>query len=130
MPNNTIYVQYPYELPPQEIWKCSVNGLWKEVSNKYAGLFFRVSGKNAPNWKEVQEQFAPHLADVTFDSCGRFEPKCPNTYRQVISIPDNRAKSGWIYVDSNYNFNFYLEHKHGEVRPRNMAIKIWKCVQN
>lgn len=128
MPTNTVYVQYPHESEPSQLWKCS-DGLWQEISNQYADLFFRVTGSKAGTFGSEQEESFPSFDEVAWTYCTRqFCPKGNNS----ITVPsEDNQWSDKIFTGSNGDGDYqYLKfHKtKSEVRPRNMAIRLWKCV--
>lgn len=119
IPLGFIYVQLPHEKPPKDIWP-TLN--WVEISSTYKGVFFRVVGGNASSFGDVQAASAPRIT---------------NAYRKVdgdiyegIIIPSDGSESGPVYSGS---YNKYAVHQGvsfkqsvDEVKPINMAIKIWK----
>lgn len=125
-PTNTVYVQYPFELEPAKVWNCSKGGQWKDISNQYEGLFFRVSGGNATNWGAIQTESAPYLWLVRQWTCGSIGSGCSSKYQDVIVPFHGTASPVKVSVSSDFELWFY--NSGYEVRPRNMAIKIWKCV--
>lgn len=134
MPANTVYIQYPFELPPTQLWNCS-ESQWTDISNTYNGLFFRVLGSNSAAWKQLQDENTTYIQYVrTTDNCdngshcldlrwdkkplnkGWSEPMFTSCY------PSSKNANG----NDGIGMQFYTAS--GEVRPRNMAVKIWKCV--
>jgi hypothetical protein len=108
---------------------------WKDVSSTYAGVFFRVMGGKAASFGEVQEDDAPRLIEVTtgFNDHLHLEKGGYGQYIEYgynITIP----KEGWSdwTITGHYTKDdaitrltrFQTSGK--EVRPRNMAIRVWK----
>jgi hypothetical protein len=123
IPIGFIYVQLPKEKSPNEIWPWMI---WNDVSSAYAGVFFRVPGGEAASFGQVQLDNVPYITSVQRTHCGEcFEQ---------ISIPRSGGWSANIYsaekdsdrTGNNYNNGLRYYMNGGEVRPRNMAIRIWK----
>lgn len=130
VPLNAVYDQYPFELEPSEFWNCS-RGHWVDISNTYENLFFRVNGDKS-RFGKVQEENKPRIDWVKYSECKWSEDDCTNDDSDYQII-----KEGWSHT-LNTGFTYDLARQSaiknlfhstgGEVRPRNMAIKIWKCV--
>jgi len=118
-PIGFIYVQLPNEKSPTEIWPWMT---WNDMSSAYAGVFFRVTGGESASFGQVQEDNAPRLVEVdsNYFSMGMKQ-----------SSPLKTPKGGWsdwIYSGGQDGSSRHLRFQisDGEVRPRNMAIRIWK----
>jgi hypothetical protein len=124
VPIGFIYVQLPNEKSPTEIWPWMI---WSDVSSVYAGVFFRVTGGEAASFGKVQEEFLPHIS-----SFNRKGYNGDTTFNLSIDVPD----SGWsdeinlgaVKLGGGALFTNTLRFNvsGGEVRPRNMAIRVWK----
>jgi hypothetical protein len=131
-PIGFIYVQLPKEKSPSEIWPWMT---WNEVSYAYAGVFFRVTGGEAASFGQVQEDNAPRLEEVNTvwnneDSWKYISRKGQRVKGQThgnITIPKT-GLSNWIMSGGWDGTPKYVSFSlsGGEVRPRNMAIRIWK----
>lgn len=133
VPINTVYIQYPFELEPSKIWKCGESGIWRDISSTYADLFFRVNGPKS-SFGAVQQENAPRLDKVTFTSCNVDESTCKAGDDSASFVPvdgwSNRVFVSWYYeVKATMCFFNFYHNSGGEVRPRNMAVKVWKCVE-
>lgn len=130
LPVGFIYVQLPKEAPPTEIWP-QLN--WTDVSSVYAGVFFRVAGEGATEFGgKVQESSAPKLVGVKLTDDASNKP----TYAQI----QQGKWSDGLYVKARTEANAKPSNSHNdlkslrflvegsEVRPKNMAIKVWKRV--
>jgi hypothetical protein len=120
-PIGFIYVQLPNEKSPTEIWSWMI---WKDVTSDYAGLFFRAEGGDAAAFEKIQEQYSPKLTEVQ-----TYHNETPAVGGNVLIKPGEWSEN--IYSgshgggpDQHYVMRFYMSS--GEVRPRNMAIRIWK----
>ena len=126
IPIGFTYVQLPKDKPPSELWPSMT---WADVSKDYEGVFFRVVGGDAASFGQLQQGNAPRLGTIHSTLHGKDDI---NTYRGSpynLTIP----MSGWSdgiftgsYTGANYYYmNFKLTDT-GEVRPKNMAIKVYK----
>jgi hypothetical protein len=117
VPIGFIYVQLPNEKSPTEIWPWMT---WKDITSAYAGLFFRAEGGNSVTFGNIQEENSPRLSKVQ-----NF-----NGYERTNSTDIQPGNwSPHIYSGGNSNgtlqsLAFFVSS--GEVRPRNMAIRVWK----
>ncbi len=122
-PIGFIYVQLPNEKSPTEIWPWMT---WNDVSSAYAGVFFRVTGGEAEAFGQVQEDNSPRLTNVSqaYGGCGLSFGLYYDTHEKWhigdVCTGGNDPKS------KQASLRFY--GKGGEVRPRNMAIRVWKRV--
>lgn len=138
VPLGFTYVQLPKEKGPEEIWPWMI---WTDVSSEYDSTFFRVAGTKAASFGAVQEEFSPYIDDVAYsdcvvvpgDECARVFPGNP----WETKVP----RSGWsqrvVTVNTNHEapapsrvlkgmMKFHTAA--GEVRPKNMAVKVWKRI--
>lgn len=139
VPVGFIYTQLPRSPSPDELWP---EHIWTDISWTYSGVFFRVVGGGAATFGEVQDGWAPHLDQVEAKMCIHK----PNGACQVLGIEESitmpkeesqaGAWSGWVNTAGAYLYEkeaarldrdalrFHVTG--GEVRPRNMAVKVWK----
>lgn len=120
-PIGFIYVQLPYEKSPQELW----TGMeWEDITSAYEGLFFRAEGGGAAPFGEVQDENSPRLVAMhvarSKDSSNSIEISANNEFSSFLNI--DGAATG------NTDWDLEVKVSKGEVRPRNMAIKIWKKI--
>lgn len=124
VPLGFIYVQLPNQYSPQEIWPWMI---WTDDSKLYDSTFFRVAGSKAEAFGKVQEDFSPYIDEI-------WSP-CVDNCNYTTKVKFSRA-GGWsgdIYTaieyqggNKNETLNFHMAG--GEVRPRNMAVKVWRRV--
>lgn len=101
--------------------------IWEDVSLKYAGLFFRVEGGSAGTFGQVQEQEAPRLTKVHMDQ----DSEHCDLYSTSVEVPKN-GQSKWVRSEAKLYKGDHVcqlvqfESSGLEVRPRNMAMKVWK----
>lgn len=127
LPIGYTYTQLPNQKPPTEIWPKLK---WHDISTEYPGIFFRVVGGNANAFGYVQEDNAPTLTDAWAGWHGRWGLDFVKNGTMVTPKGD---WSQWIYTGVGterlgYGKFQLLKFKRasGEVRPRNMAVRIWK----
>jgi hypothetical protein len=123
LPIGFIYVQLPKEKSPTEIWPLMT---WNDVSSTYEGVFFRVIGGGAASFGQVQEDNAPRITEVdTLDKSLIADQSQWNWNNK--SIP-KEGVSQWSITGSSAGVGIRFHSLGGEVRPRNMAIRIWKRI--
>ncbi len=130
IPIGFIYVQLPKDKAPSELWPSMT---WQDISADYEGVFFRVVGGDAASFGQVQQGNAPRLGTVhaTYDNNDVINTNNGLPYNLTIpasSWSDN-IHTGSYSVVSNGNIHYYINFKltdTGEVRPKNMAIKVYK----
>jgi len=128
IPVGFIYIQHPKESPPGDIWYWMH---WEDVSAAYEGVFFRVEANNkSVEFGQVQEESSPRLVNVTaIHDQGTYVPK-PISYMPLGIVPgiwSDQVHTGNLRASNFYaSLKFYVSS--AEVRPRNMAIRIWKRI--
>ncbi len=141
LPLGFIYVQLPGQSLPAQLWP---QYRWTDVSLSYHSTFFRVAGSRAAKFGTVQRQSAPFIDGAQYrncregaafvnntDSCSKFN----YTWKAKFGSRDN----GWSEnVVSSHQYNsgnekqpmwigtMSFSRKAMEVRPENMAVKVWK----
>ncbi|KAH9408921.1 hypothetical protein TYRP_011194 [Tyrophagus putrescentiae] len=147
VPIGFIYVQLPYEQSPKEIWPSNWYS-WTEVSEAYAGVFFRVVGGDAAEFGNTQEADAPHIDKILQKWCWTNDDNTcskgatsydsePADVKRNISLSGSSSES-WsdpIWSANKYRkgdqsssmSNYLTFHNSGgEIRPLNMAVRVWK----
>ncbi len=121
LPAGFIYVQLAGQPAPKSLWP----GLnWADVTGQYAGHFFRAEGGGSAPFGQAQDDNAPRIAEIrtTAGPIGKFSA-------HVTMVPNQwsafffSGNSGTGDKDA-----FSIRLTGGEVRPKNMAIKVWKRV--
>ena len=145
IPIGFIYVQLPGEAAPEDIFHVS-KFKWTDISETYKGVFFRVVGNGSAPFGAgvVQTQAAPHLDQVVNRWCyiGKNYGCDFHDHHDSVSKEVREAiklnESGWAdfpvwlsrrnIVEMGNRTGEYLEFHNsgGEVRPRNVAVKVWK----
>ncbi|CAG2182018.1 unnamed protein product, partial [Oppiella nova] len=117
VPLGFTYIQLPHQLEPGKIWPLFK---WLDISHTYAGLFMRVLGGESAPFGRVQGSGAPRLASIK--SYGLHGVPSIDTHMEDIGA-DNKWSNG------HYNgFPVAFKVSKSEVRPKNIAIKVWKRV--
>ena len=129
VPIGFTYVQLPHEKEPGEIWPWMI---WENVSKNYSGVFFRVEGGEAAPFGEIQMENTTRVekvnsvwsSDAAFGEVSKHRASSGN-----ITIP-LKGPSLWIRTGDSGSYSRYVnfELSSGEVRPKNMAIKVWRRI--
>ena len=141
-------MQLPDTQEPTTLWPSAQ---WKDVSEQYAGLFFRVLGNGSQHFDSVQnegykklELFSIEEDIKPFNSIPHYDTniKYGHEYNHIIEpiIPKGifNKRNPWILhqFDSlrskqNKDFHYYyfkIKFNDNEVRPKNTAIKVWQRI--
>ena len=122
IPIGFLYTQFPSQSSPQQLWPSLQ---WTEVTQSYAGLFFRAEGGNSSSYGQLQLASSPGLSRI-------YQEKDPNGWFANDNIIDveqvkptvNLGTGMWINSNDKLSLSFLVSNE--EVRPINKAIKIWK----
>ena len=121
------YVQLPKDRAPGELWPSMT---WTDISSEYEGVFFRVVGGGAGGFGVVQLENAPRLEMVHTGNEKHKIQKIHHDLTNNVSIPVTGWSDGVRTGDlSSIENAFYINFKHtdtAEVRPKNMAVKVYK----
>ncbi len=120
VPISFIYVQLPDQPEPKTLWPMVK---WQDVTSAYAGLFFRAEGGEAASFGQVQKDNAPRVTEIRYKWWNSWSNPLPGWNSSISQMnigEENAVKKGYGI------FEMYLTMSSGEVRPRNMAIRIWK----
>ena len=124
LPPGFIYVQLSMDKSPAELWPWAN---WTEISSSYAGVFFRVVGGGAGSFGSIQEANSNTVSHVKSHSDYSFTKQVdvkltPGHWSEGIYT----GASAGTFPASEHLLTFYTTD--GEVRPRNMAMRVWKRV--
>lgn len=149
-PVGEIYIQYPGKKDPQTLYG---RGTWENISDQFAGLFFRAEGGNAESFQETVDSDNPlvsqddkirgikgafyttHGADGNTAIEGAFYHRTSSDYwtKCYIWSKDTPTYVGFIDFDVNQNVgsglhqNAMAGHADGpEIRPVNTTIRVWE----
>lgn len=116
-PVGFIYVQLPNEQSPADIWSWMV---WEDITANYAGVFFRAEGGGSEAFGGVQEENSPRLAHIQkFVGVPSIDDVWMGAPGEASAVVDSAASGA---LDQGLQFTL----TGGEVRPRNMAVRIWR----
>lgn len=110
IPNGFIYVQYPKQPEPNQIWKWA---RWQEISSLYGGHFFRVISDPSSFGARQNDAFQGHWHQVNCPSNTFFWKKnvnCPTNMQIQDSISDLIHGQPRIA---------------NETRPINYSVRVW-----
>ena len=118
------YVQLPKDKAPSELWPTMT---WTDISSEYEGVFFRVVGGGSDSFGMVQHENAPRLEMVFANIEKEIKTK-------KVFLGDNMTipLTGWskaLHTGDDGGTSIFTSFKHtdtAEVRPKNMAIKVYK----
>lgn len=121
MPIGFIYTQLSGQHAPNVIWPTAG---WTDVTQQYAGLFFRAEGGGSAEFGSQQQEQCPRLIEVQSEPRGGYGAD----HTQV------NADGGWTgQVETGSSpsvINRYIHLRFkvsaGEVRPKNTAVRFWK----
>lgn len=141
LPVGFVYIQFPKKKKPSDF----LAGTWEDITDEYAGLFFRAEGGNADPFIEEGDLTAqedkirsiqgelPHWGDVGGYGVGT---GVFNTYSSTRRYPvSSTSGSNTAYIKSTFSANENINdfgnpmagHADGpEIRPVNVSIRIWE----
>ena len=120
-PVGMIYVQYAGQAAPADLF----GGTWDNISDTYAGLFFRAEGGTAAAFGETQGGGAPNITGsigniYALNVSGAFYVQTGN---QVGHGDGSYLDSVIGFSAANSNATYGAAD---EIRPANSTIRIWK----
>ena len=126
VPIGYIYYQLPNQSPPSSLWP---HNIWTDISVQYSGLFFRTEGKQSKPFFETQLEDCPQLYLV--ESKDKYSTSSDVTLVRWLRTDTDH----YLYVGgdqkwskrSRIGLSFFVSDD--EVRPKNTAIRIWKCIK-
>lgn len=140
VPKGFIYVQFPNQIDPNTLF----GGTWQNISNLYAGQFFRAEGSGAASFGNSQAEGLPNIqGQATFYSGVSSRASFDNSFIMSVSGSFSSANitKGDVFVLSNktpekpsgkgiLNFNASSSNsiygRNSHVTPVNSTIRIWK----
>ena len=125
-PVGAIYVQYGGQETPEALF----GGQWQDISETYAGRFFRVAGGDAAAFGEDQEGGAPNISGtVWFDGATVYEATASTScFYQASTKRGHPYGGGSAHGDLGFSAqrSNALYGAATEIRPINHSIRIWK----
>ena len=100
--------------------------MWTDITVQYAGLFFRAEGGGADPFGTIQEENAPRVTEAIISHHDGH--RLDEWNRVTLGVGAWSSGIGlyagrWDEPIGNTH-RFYTSG--GEVRPKNMAIRVWK----
>jgi len=100
---------------------------WKDVTSDYAGIFFRAEGGLSAGFSHIQEENSPRIVQVQ-------NLQHPDQIKEegLLSLSTGKwSNKIWTGQFAGHPDNIFLRFNvsDGEVRPRNMAMRIWKRIK-
>ena len=133
MPVGSVYVQFSGQTDPTTLF----GGTWDNISDTYAGLFFRAEGGDAATFGETQTGGAPNIAgsmsvennniafltnSASLNVSGCFASATMGNGATYTGVPTTRP-IGVNFSAANANATYGAAD---EIRPANSTIRIWK----
>lgn len=126
IPPGFIYVQLPGEASPGTLW---TEVKWTDVSKDFAGVFFRVEGGGASAFGAgVQaENAAGGIGSIAVENYS-YDVHANATVALKAGQWSPRIFTGTANPNEPaiFQYSWKVLPTGGEVRPRNVAIKVWK----
>lgn len=118
VPIGFVYTQLPDQPEPWRLWWLVE---WTEITEQYAGLFFRAAGRGSAEFGSIQEENFPRLTNVNgrlvlATAIASIEIPAYGGVSQTVSVGAAGAAQHW---------GMSFTTSSGEVRPRNTATRIW-----
>lgn len=134
VPIGFIYVQLPSQSAPTTLWPAST---WQDVTNEYAGLFFRALGGSSGSFESIQSDNGPRITEIkTFLEEEMYQQLHAYVYPNgEWSDYVTTGRRFWLWMDINKDqsrvngpefINLRVRQSQTEVRPRNTAVRIWR----
>ncbi|XP_054153146.1 macrophage mannose receptor 1-like [Oppia nitens] len=121
IPIGFIYTQLGNQSAPADLWPIAQ---WEDITAQYSGLFFRAEGSGSGVFGEIQEEFAPRITEA---KVGRVEHNYNVSDFAIGKWSSYLCTGADDDVKGCWSSSFYTTA--GEIRPRNIAIKLWKRVK-
>ena len=148
-PIGEIYIRYPGQSSPQDLYE---RGTWENISDQFAGLFFRAEGGNAESFQETVDSDNPLVSQEdkirkilgAFSFVSAVGEGITETGASIFTGAYIAHQGGFAYgsaftsgwgtvgfgIDANRgdsSNNPMAGHADGpEIRPVNTTIQIWK----
>ena len=128
-PVGFVYVQFSGQSAPNALW----GGTWQNVSNLYAGLFFRAEGGAAATFGSKQSEGLPGISGtltnmITIDAPGTASASGCFSFSNTIYYEglDSGEPIRGRNVNMNANKNSAIYGASSHVTPVNSTIRVWK----
>lgn len=131
LPVGFIYIQLRGQSTPDELFGSS--GKWQDISNTYAGEFFRAVGGNSGNFGNTQAEGLPNITGnsgaiylAQYDS-----DKGTGALRQRnggVAMGDAAVMINQPMIEFNASLSNSIYGASTHVTPYNSAVRIWKKI--
>lgn len=131
LPVGFIYMQLRGQSTPDVLFNTT--GKWQDISNQFAGEFFRVSGGNSASFGSVQNEGLPNITGSISGAICMDTSNVSGSFNASSSFVRAYALNGGG-IQGYRNLNFYASSSNGlygasaHVTPYNSAIRIWKKI--
>lgn len=129
VPIGYVYIQLPNKNSPDQIWP---DYNWKDVSEEYAGLFFRANGGDSAKFGQLQDDNSPRIIGIS-SKTGQAEHIVTDRNHMVLEkggFSEYFYTGDAVYCDCRHDQQLLkFRVSGGEVRPKNMAIKLWQRIE-
>ncbi|XP_054154856.1 uncharacterized protein LOC128953396 [Oppia nitens] len=126
VPVGFIYVQLGQQQRPQHLWPQS-SIKWYDITQQYAGLFFRAEGPDSAKFGEIQPANWSRLSTIRTRSC--YTPDHGSYCEEFTTELGDTG--GWSpeFIRKDFSNDMYFYVTTGlDNRPRNQAIRIYKRI--
>lgn len=117
IPIGFIYTELPGHPTPSKLWPYLQ---WQEISESFAGDFFRVVGQGSEPFGIAQDECAPRLSQLPAGS--NFANGITFTGHSKGSESDNLKGVGQVKSETLFHMTDC------EIRPQNQAVRVWKRI--
>ena len=125
-PVGMIYIQYAGQAAPADLF----GGTWDNISDTYAGLFFRAEGGDAATFGETQGGGAPNITGTlggvfsNWGAAGASGAFSLGAGQNTAAAAAGAAQTGMSTFSASASNATYGTAD--EIRPANSTIRIWK----
>ena len=124
IPIGFVYTQYPLSPSPEEIWPQMK---WTQITEKYAGYFFRAEGQGSEKFGTSQSANQSYISDIKVQSVSYSKWLSDSYTRYYTTASIDKQGGKWTDINPEHLFDqVWVYMTPGEVRPKNMAVRIWK----
>ena len=131
LPVGFIYMQLRGQSTPDILFNTS--GKWQDISNKFAGEFFRVVGGNSGSFGGIQNEGLPNITGSISGAICMDTSTVSGSFNASSSFVRAYALNGGG-IQGYRNLNFYASSANSiygastHVTPYNSAVRIWKKI--
>lgn len=131
-----VKIQYAGQPTPQELYLATE---WEDISEQYAGLFFRAKGGDALPFGQTQEESLPNITGEISSTIFKYDGSkwglidlqsgaflAEDEYPLMVNEAGLSRYSGFskIKLDASHSSPIYKDGAH--VTPKNQAVTMWR----